>query len=131
MASPGGRSERRSASIIGIGRGLMLYYAYQAHSDVLAPIRLLAQTWRGVLEHPLSPFGGGPLVRGASAAMEMLSHAGLSHERPPFGIGSVAVDGAEIAVHEEVALPGPFCNLLHFRKAVAREEPVVLVVAPL
>jgi poly(3-hydroxybutyrate) depolymerase len=109
----------------------MLYYAYQAHSDVLAPIRLIAQTWRDFLEHPLSPFGGSPLVRGASAAMELLSHAGLSHERPDFGIRAVAVDGAEVAVHEEVVLKDPFCNLVHFRKEHRRDEPVVLLVAPL
>ena len=43
----------------------------------------------------------------------------------------VAIDGQEIAVHEEIAASHPFCNLVHFRKDLARDEPTVLVVAPL
>ena len=62
-----------------------------------------------------------PLVRGAAAAMELLSHAGMSHERPDFGIATVAIDGKEVAVSEEVVASHPFCNLLHFRKDAARD----------
>jgi poly(3-hydroxybutyrate) depolymerase len=109
----------------------MLYDAYQAHNDALSSLRLMAQAWRGVLDHPWAPFGGTPMVRSASAAMELLAHAGMSHERPDFGIRSVAVNGGEVPVREEVVAADPFCNLLHFRKEAAREEPVVLVVAPL
>ena len=72
-----------------------------------------------------------PCVRSAAAAMELLSHAGMSHERPDFGIRSVTIDGKEITVSEEVVASHPFCNLLHFRKDSTREEPTVLVVAPL
>jgi poly(3-hydroxybutyrate) depolymerase len=109
----------------------MLYYAYQAHNDALSSLRVLAQAWREVLDHPWSPYGDTPLVRGVSAAMELLAHAGMTHERPEFGIRSVAIDGAEVPVREEVAASTPFCDLLHFRKEGEREEPVVLVVAPL
>jgi poly(3-hydroxybutyrate) depolymerase len=109
----------------------MLYYAYQAQSDIMAPIRLLAEGWRGVLGQPWPFFGDSPLLRGAAAAMELLSNAGLSHERPDFGIRSTRVAGKEVAVSEEVAASHPFCNLLHFRRDVAREDPVVLLVAPL
>jgi poly(3-hydroxybutyrate) depolymerase len=109
----------------------MLYYAYQAQTDIMAPIRLLAESWRGVLDHPWPPFGSNPLVRSAAAAMELLSNAGLSHERPDFGIATTRVDGAEVAVTEEVVATHPFCNLLHFRRDAGRDDPVVLLVAPL
>src|SRR5207244_2655347 len=49
----------------------------------------------------------------------------------PFGFTSVRVDGADVAVSEEAAVTGPFCNLLHFRKAGAPEQPKLLIVAPL
>ena len=39
--------------------------------------------------------------------------------------------GREIAVKEETVASHPFCNLVHFRKDWTREEPTVLVVAPL
>jgi poly(3-hydroxybutyrate) depolymerase len=109
----------------------MLYTAYQVHSDVLAPVRLMAEATRGWLQYPWPFLGGHPMVRGLAAACELLSRAGMSHERPAFGIHEVAVAGKHVVVHEEVAKRHPFCNLLHFRKEIAVEQPRVLVVAPL
>ena len=109
----------------------MLYEAYQVHNDVLGPIRLIAEAFRGFLDQPWPLVGTAPLIRGAAAAMELLSNAGMSHERPDFGIRAVTIAGKEVAVTEHVVASDPFCNLLHFRKDTAREEPVVMVVAPL
>ena len=109
----------------------MLYDAYQAQNDIFGPIRLMAGTASEWLGHSWLPIGDLPFVRGAAAEMELLSHAGLSHERPDFRIHKVTVDGAEITVREEVVASHPFCNLIHFRKELSREEPTVLVVAPL
>jgi poly(3-hydroxybutyrate) depolymerase len=109
----------------------MLYDTYQVHSDVLAPIRLMAEFFRGVLDQPWPLLREAPLVRSAAAAMELLSNAGMSHDRPDFGIRKVIADGEEIPIAEEVVASHPFCRLLHFRKETARTEPTVLVVAPL
>src|SRR5271166_2410520 len=110
----------------------MLYDTYQVHSDVLAPIRLMAEFFRGVLTQPWPLIEDAPFVRGAAAAMELLSNAGMSHDRPDFGIRSVTVDdGNVVAVTEEIVSSHPFCNLLHFRKEGTRDEPTILVVAPL
>jgi len=109
----------------------MLYDTYQVHSDVLAPIRLMAEFFRGVLTQPWPLIENAPFVRGAAAAMELLSNAGMSHDRPDFGIRAVTIEGEAIAVTEEVVASDPFCNLLHFRKDRPREEPIILVVAPL
>jgi poly(3-hydroxybutyrate) depolymerase len=129
----------------------MLYDTYQVHTDVLAPVRLMAEFFRGVLSQPWPLIQDVPLVRGTAAAMELLSNAGMSHDRPKFGIDKVLVGGEkvggekvggekvsgekvggeEIGVAEEVVASHPFCRLLHFRKEVNRDEPTVLVVAPL
>jgi poly(3-hydroxybutyrate) depolymerase len=109
----------------------MLYYAYQAQSDALIPVRAMARAWRGILAEAGPLFGALPLVAETAAAMELLSHAGMTHERPEFGIDRVEVEGQEVGVAEEVVLETPFCNLVHFRKDRTRTEPVVLVVAPL
>jgi poly(3-hydroxybutyrate) depolymerase len=110
---------------------MMLYYAYEAQSDALNQLRLAAETVGGWLGQSRPLFGDSAFFRSAAAAMEMLSHAGMSHERPDFAIRSVFVDGAEVAVKEEVVASHPFCKLLHFRKDAERDEPTVLVVAPL
>ena len=109
----------------------MLYEAYQAHNDVLGPIRLVAETFRCLLNQPWPLFANAPFIRSASAAMELLSNAGLSHDRPDFGIRAVIIEGREVSVTEEVVASDPFCRLLHFRKEKVCEVPTVLVVAPL
>jgi poly(3-hydroxybutyrate) depolymerase len=109
----------------------MLYYAYQAQCDVLAPLRLFAQTAHDLLDHPWSMVGDLPLVRGTAAAMSLFSRTRISHERPAFGIDRVAIDGTEIAVSEEAVAVHPFCRLVHFRKTAALDQPKLLMVAPL
>jgi poly(3-hydroxybutyrate) depolymerase len=109
----------------------MLYDAYQVHNDALAPARLVAEAFRGFLDQPWPLIGNAPLIRTVAAAMELLSNAGMSHNRPDFGIRSAVVEGEEIAVTEEVVASDPFCNLRHFRKDPAHKAPTILVVAPL
>src|SRR6266581_2397859 len=110
---------------------MLLYCAYQAQSDALAPLRLFADAARGLLDQPWPGIGDLPLVRGAAAALNLFSHTRLSHERAPFGIDPVIVEGAAIGVSEEVVALHPFCRLLHFRKAAALDQPKLLMVAPL
>ena len=111
----------------------MLYHAYQAHNDAFAPLRMMAGALSGIFDQRwLDPwFRGVPGMRHAAAAMTMLSRAGLSHERPEFGIASVTIDGIEVPVTEEVVAVHPFCTLLHFKKAIPRDEPKLLMVAPM
>ncbi len=109
----------------------MLYHAYQAQSDALAAMRLMARAFRGFFQEPWPFIADHPFVRGASAAMELVSHAGIAHERPEFGIASARVAGEEVPVSEDIAAVHPFCRLLHFRKGGMRAEPTVLLVAPL
>src|SRR5215471_9414523 len=56
--------------------------------DGLSPDEL----FRGVLIQPWPVIKDTPLVRGAAAAMELLSNAGMSHDRPHFGISFVEID---------------------------------------
>jgi poly(3-hydroxybutyrate) depolymerase len=109
----------------------MLYQAYQAHCDVLTPVRLMAQVAGGFLNQPWPFLGNHLFLRSAAAACEMVSRAGISHQRPEFGIGATKIAGESVAVEERAALRHPFCTLLHFAKEHRVEQPRVLVVAPL
>ena len=71
----------------------MLYDAYQAQCDALAPWRLFARAAHSMLDQPWPVFGDLPAVRGAAAAMQLFSESGTVHERPPFGIAEVTVAG--------------------------------------
>jgi poly(3-hydroxybutyrate) depolymerase len=110
---------------------MMLYDAYQAQRDALAPWRFFAETARSLIDHSGPIIGNLPLVRGTAAALTMLSRTGISHERAPFGISSVTVDGAAVPVSEEVVATHPFCRLVRFRKAASLDQPKLLMVAPL
>ena len=70
-------------------------------------------------------------LRNLTAAYELIARAGLTHERPPFGIDSVMVGNREVAVTEEAADVTPFGTLLHFKKDIEQAQPRVLLVAPL
>jgi poly(3-hydroxybutyrate) depolymerase len=110
----------------------MLYDAYQAQCDVLAPLRLAAGAAGNFLSPRCQPwFGELPPLRAAAAALDLFSHGGLRHERPAFGISRATVDGVAVPVAEEVVAARPFCRLLHFRKDVATPQPKLLIVAPL
>ena len=109
----------------------MLYQAYQLQSDLMSPLRLLAQgssaaLWLGKTE--------GSLLRKFSASMEVFSRLRLTHSRPAYGIASVKVGERDFAVTEEAVLTMPFGTLLRFKKEGVADlpyQPPVLLVAPL
>ena len=116
---------------MGIGALRMLYQAYQAQSDLMAPVKAFARMALQVLNGPYAGLGENALVRNLSAAYEMIDRAGLTHTRPPYNIKSVLVGNEMAAVTEEAALVTPFATLLHFKKDISAQQPRVLVVAPL
>ena len=109
----------------------MLYQAYQLQSDLMSPFRLLAQgagsgLWMSDTE--------GSAMRKMSASMEVMSRLRLTHSRPDYGIASVLVGGAPVAVTEEAVMRMPFGTLLHFKRELPSgmpAQPKVLVTAPL
>ncbi|MDP1954088.1 MAG: polyhydroxyalkanoate depolymerase [Polaromonas sp.] len=109
----------------------MLYQAYQLQSDLMSPLRLLAQSgsaafWLGRTE--------GSLLRKLSASMDVFSRMRVTHSRPAYGITSVRLGERELAVSEETVLSLPFGTLLRFKKEEAADrphQPAVLLVAPL
>ncbi|MGA2818710.1 MAG: polyhydroxyalkanoate depolymerase [Xanthobacteraceae bacterium] len=107
----------------------MLYAAYQTQSDMMAPIRAWASMALAAGGPPL--LGENSTLRNLTAAYQLISRAGLTHTRPPFGITSVHVGNREVEVHEEAAARTPFGTLLHFKKDIAAAQPRVLLVAPL
>ncbi|MFI5046191.1 MAG: polyhydroxyalkanoate depolymerase [Acidimicrobiia bacterium] len=109
----------------------MLYAAYQAHDDLMTPVRGLA----GVAARALAGLPAGvadtPGVRMMAAGSEMLARAQFTHERPPFGIAAIRSAGRTVQVEERAVEVTPFCTLLHFAKDTPTRGPRVLLVAPL
>jgi poly(3-hydroxybutyrate) depolymerase len=109
----------------------MLYQVYQAHADIMVPVRNWAGSALAAIGRPLAGVTDNAVLRNLTAAYELIARAGLTHARPAFGIDSVTVGNREVAVHERAALTTPFGTLLHFKKDIEAAQPSVLLVAPL
>jgi len=109
----------------------MLYQAYQAHADIMVPVRRLASmAAKAVGERLNGSLRPSPLSN-LSAAYELIARAGLTHDRPAYGIDSVMVGNREVAVTEAAADVTPFGTLLHFKKNLDQAQPRALLIAPL
>ena len=70
-----------------------MYQAYQAHSDLMWPLRTLARMSVPMLQDPTFGFATQPSMRQAAAACRVLELAEVTHKRPPWRIDSVLVEG--------------------------------------
>jgi poly(3-hydroxybutyrate) depolymerase len=109
----------------------MLYQAYQAHSEIMIPVRKWAGAALRTVGQPLAGIADNAVLRNLTAAYELIARAGLTHARPAFGVDGVTVGNREVAVCEHAALTTPFGTLLHFKKDIDTAQPRVLLVAPL
>ncbi len=109
----------------------MLYAAYQAQEDLLAPWRMLAVAAGETLRALPPPLREGPIARAALAGAGLAPLTALRHARRPFGIDAVRVGSRLLPVHEEAVTSTPFGTLLHFAKTPHVEQPRVLILAPL
>jgi polyhydroxyalkanoate depolymerase len=109
----------------------MLYQVYQAQADMMEPVRKFANMAAVNVGARLNGSARPSGLSNLNAAYEMIARAGLTHTRPEYGIDSVTIGNQEVAVTEEAALATPFATLRHFKKEADREQPRVLLIAPL
>ncbi len=109
----------------------MLYQAYQAWDDSLLPFRIAARAALA-LRDSLDLEEHWPPSKAGFALLDMATQLTITHHRPSYHIDTVLVGNREVPVREEVALPLPFADLLHFAKDdIDTPQPKMLVVAPL
>lgn len=109
----------------------MLYHLYEWQHAVLTPARLAAELTRSVYQHPLNPLSYTQAGRAVAAGAEVFERATRRFGKPAFGLETTRVGGQEIKITEETVIEKPFCTLLHFKRAVKRRDPKVLIVAPM
>jgi poly(3-hydroxybutyrate) depolymerase len=117
----------------------MLYQLYEAQRSLMEPFADFALASSKMLGNPVSPLAQNPLVQRLSASYDLMYRLGKDYVKPEFGIPTVDIHGAEVAVREVIEVNKPFCDLLHFKtfcdNAATLENlaalPAVLIVAPL
>jgi poly(3-hydroxybutyrate) depolymerase len=109
----------------------MLYDAYEMQRQLLAGASTLANIGAGWMQNPANPFAYssmGPIV---SSALDVFAHASAPRGKPVFGLDRTVIRGRDVAVHEEVVLAKPFCQLKRFRRESIEGSPRLLIVAPM
>lgn len=109
----------------------MLYSLYETGRALMAPVHVAARSSRAMAKNmgPLSPFLS--LGRGAEAAVELVDDALQKRGKPDWRISATEVEGARTKVSIETVVEKPFCDLIRFRRHTDREDPKLLIVAPL
>ncbi len=71
------------------------------------------------------------LARDIAASADLTARFGKDYSKPAFHLPVTTIDGCAVSVTEEKALEKPYGTLLHFRRDTPRNDPPVLIVAPM
>ena len=109
----------------------MLYDAYEVQRSMMAGASRLAGLGAGWLNNPSNPFSYSSMGPVVAAGLGVFAHASAHRGKPDFGLGTAIVGKKVVAVTEEIALRKPFGQLKHFAKAGVKNQPPLLIVAPM
>ncbi|MDB2683014.1 polyhydroxyalkanoate depolymerase [Alphaproteobacteria bacterium] len=109
----------------------MLYLLHDLKHLMATPMRLQAKMMREVINNPWNPIGLTPVGRTLAANMELIERMTQHFERPVFGLPSTTIGGKEVEIVEKTIVDKPFGRLLNFHRKTKRNDPKVLVAAPM
>lgn len=112
----------------------MFYQLYELNHAAMAPFRATTEAMRFFYTNPLNPLSQTTFGRTLSASLEVFERATRRYGKPEFNLPTTTVDGHPVKVTEKVVWSKPFCNLLHFERALPASRPAdqkILIVAPM
>ena len=108
-----------------------MYNAYDLNRTLLAPFNRWGAAVRELWSNPVFLPSRTTFGRAIAAGGELLERATRDFPKPAFGLDTTVIEGRNVAVRERVVLETPFCNLIHFQRDSGRQDPKILLVAPL
>lgn len=108
-----------------------LYNLHEMHYAAITPLNMLASASKALHRNPMMPFSYTGFGKGIAAAAEVLERVTHRYGKPDFGIKHVKVGKKDVKVTQETVLEYPFCRLLHFKKDITKQQPKLLLVAPM
>ncbi len=109
----------------------MLYQLYELQHAMLTPVRIQSELMRMVFQNPYNPLSYTQLGRTLSASAELTERMTRRFGRPEFGLHETTIGGKTVDITEEVIVEKPFCSLRHFKRKTKRNDPQVLIAAPM
>jgi poly(3-hydroxybutyrate) depolymerase len=110
---------------------VMLYHIYEMQHAALTPVRLLADHSQRILRNPFNPLSYTAAGRYLAAACDQFEHTTRRYGKPKFGLHTTQIDGETVAVEELIVDRKTFGQLKYFRRHTERNDPKLLIVAPL
>ncbi len=112
----------------------MYYSFYELNRTATTPMRAMAEATKTIYSHPLNPFSATPFGRSIAAACEVFERSTRRYTKPSFGLTETIIDDKIVPVIEKFVWSRPFCNLIHFERALPKSSvqyPTILIVAPM
>lgn len=113
------------------GHNELMYLLYDLQHAMLTPARLGAEALRNFYRSPGNPISYTSAGRTLSAYAEMFERMTRRFGKPDFNLPYTMIGNRQIEVREEIVCDAPFGSLLHFKRATRRNDPKVLLVAPM
>ena len=109
----------------------MLYYMHELQRMSMAPARFAAEATKLIMKNPFNPIASTYWGRTLGSAADVFEHQTRRYGKPDWGLDSTEIDGVPVAVEIEPAITRTWCRLLHFKRDTARNDPRLLIVAPM
>src|SRR6188508_3130433 len=94
----------------------MLYQLHEFNRALFGPATHLAHAGARMFSSPGSWLARLPGSSRIAAGYELMYRMGKDYPKPEFGIESVTVRGAKVAVIQQTVLEKPFCRLVRFKR---------------
>jgi len=109
----------------------MIYGAYYTIKQAVQPLNLYARAVGQIAGLDCFPLNKSYINRHIRASAEFTERLTRRYENPGFRLDSTVIDGKTVSVEEKVVISKPFCDIVHFKRAGAFNDPPVLMVAPM
>ncbi|MEX2648406.1 MAG: polyhydroxyalkanoate depolymerase [Alphaproteobacteria bacterium] len=109
----------------------MLYMLHEMQQYAMAPMRLMTDGIHQMLDNPMNPFRDTPIARNITSALSVFEQVTRRYGKPDWGLTETEIDGNKVAVHPEAVIHRTYCHLVHFRREAERDDPKLLIVAPM
>ncbi|HEY4546437.1 MAG TPA: polyhydroxyalkanoate depolymerase [Pedomonas sp.] len=109
----------------------MLYELYELQKKAMAQASAFASAGSSLWLNPLNPLAYTNAGNMVAAALDVFAHTTKPYGKPKFGLDETIIYGKPVAVHEEIVKRLPFGQLKRFRRDTDRQDPKLLIVAPM
>lgn len=100
-------------------------------NSMAAATNINAQIIRHAAQNTALPAVTRQLARDMEASAAVMERMGRHYPKPSFNLPQTRIAGKTVAVREDIVADKPYCTLKRFARDTARNDPKILIVAPM